>query len=710
NLCNKDKKQHLNKVPAHKANIKIDRASYKSAGITTAADEKILAKFEQKVYEFYDKFLLVCGSSNEEDLRPQALTLLPKCCNVDPGTAFEKFQGQLLEAMKNSEQPFSFDPHFVTACFAKLELDQRISNLIDSSRDYVESLHTKQRHIQVHPERLKQSPLWTFLGQATSHGVFEFNTSLALTVSARILIQILSASNYETVFVHGTNPSQAQSMKKRLHELLQYLNDGNHATIKLVTILGKQDHDFIGEIKNLAEKHCFKICIVQQSDGTPPPDQRLERFSVKDLTRESFDELYKQPERNMFGTVASLRRVVDDTDDLSFLLALLELCDDRSSVIWDHNLNEHSYQKIKRWYIHRQCVPYEQTLTWRREDYIASYSAFEIDRALASNDEQPEPPKLPNGKVCVFLNDAGHGKTSYFSWLAWRLASSEPAPYVIKLIALEFSTDFEQLQQGPGPQTLTDTDILRLLYRYIHLALFVPSVNKRTVKETDVYRAEADRCAQRLTITSTGQIILDTNATEGIELSPEQLIELRLFREKFNERKLVLILDGFDEIAPHYKEGVLSCFARFVQLDGVQSLYLSSRPYGFEEDLKKTFHQCHLYKLAPFSKYNIILSFHNFLLRRLDGYEHYEPRIGMDILRELYDSIFFRLNDIVTVPLLLYMVQTVLLPDIRQRVSEHSHTITASLLRNAQLADMELVERFVDRKMQISNIDKTGTT
>ncbi|XP_050072733.1 uncharacterized protein LOC126560827 [Anopheles maculipalpis] len=713
NLCRKDKQLKTNNILPHQAEIKFDRDQFTSVSNNKAVGEEAISeRFAKKVLEFYGKFLLVCNSLSEEDLRTQALALLSQCCSVEPGLAFEKFQGMLLDAMK-SKSPFQFDLPFVTECFAKLEHEQIIHNLITSSEDCVKSLLAKQGHIEVRLERFENTTLYAFLADMSKYEAFEFNTSLGLIVSSRILIQMLAPLKYKTVFVDSTKYSDAQDVKRRLRELLEYLKELNHATIKLITILGKHDQGFKGEMNKLAKHYRLKIVVLEQSTGSGAhADGNFMRFYVEDLTPRSLDELFQQPEYVMFGTVTSLRRMVHEKDDLHFLFTVLELCKDRSSLVRGHNSNANNYKKIKRWYIHRQIVPYEQKIEWKKTDYILSSHASEIDRALASNIQEPDPPNFQTGenknKVCVFLNDAGHGKTTYLTWLASRLTSSEPELYVIKFIALEFSTDFERLQNGPNPHKLNNTAILRLLYRYVHLALFVPSVNKRTVKETDVQRKEADRCATRLTVTDKGPIALDTQAMAGTELSPEELIELRLFEVKFNEQKMVLILDGFDEIAPHYKEVVLSCFACFVQLYGVRSLYLSTRPYGFATDLKQTFNECHLYKLAPLSKYNIILSFHNFLLRNLEGYKYYDDHLS--ILRKLYASLYYLMSDIVTVPLLLYMVQIVLLPDIRERVSEQSHTITVNIFQHAKLALFQLVERFVDKKLEISNIEKTGTT
>uniref|UniRef100_A0A182MVJ0 NACHT domain-containing protein n=1 Tax=Anopheles culicifacies TaxID=139723 RepID=A0A182MVJ0_9DIPT len=372
----------------------------------------------------------------------------------------------------------------------------------------------------------------------------------------------------------------------------------------------------------------------------------------------------------------------------------------------------------------------EETLKTKAEtllpDWCRNETVIDLLRGKLSSAMKSSPPelldikfiqnfflelKLPDN-VRILLNDAGFGKTTYFTWLAWHLSSSDPSLNVVMLNAIEFSTDFFQLLElletkNDTVQNLSEPEILILFYRYIHLALFVPDINKRTIKQTNVDRETADRCAKLLKFTN-GRIELDS--TEGIELSTKELIELRLFREKFNRTKLILIFDGFDEIAPNYKDVVLTCLARFAQLDGVQSLYLSSRPYGFETDLKRTFDRSRWYRLKLLSQEKIVLAVHNFLRAKLKDYKHYEEKHRLDVLKQLCECIMINLFDVANVPLLLYMVLVRTLDVIRARVNEHTHSITRDMLKNANMDILHLVECFINRKIEILVTDKAGIT
>ncbi|XP_050079637.1 uncharacterized protein LOC126567459 [Anopheles maculipalpis] len=669
---------------------------------------EIFGKFDQKVLEFYDKFLLVCNSSNEEDLRTQAMSLLPRWCDTERGTVFDKLQGVLLDALK-SLYPVPLDLEFIQKCFLNIELKQSITSLRSFSGEYLKSLHLKYILVDVDPERLKRSSLYAFLEDKSGCLVYEFNSTLDSTVTSFILQQALSLFNFETLFVDSAKYEVEQDMMETLRDLLSYLKDVNHPTIKVITILGKSERVPVNETKNLSEKFGQKIIVMKKVSRTSFSDETLEVFAVKDLSHEASKQLYKETHRTMFGTVCSLSGIVDETDDLSFLLEVLKLSD-HTSEVKDHNLNVYNYGKIKHWYIHRHIVAYKSDRMEEENSFHRFYpSKKEVECALVSHNEEPNPPGIDvgtNEKVHIFLNDAGHGKTSYFTWLAWRLSGYDRSLYVIKFVANEYSTDFERLE-GSDIQNFDDTAIVRLLYRYTHLALFVPNVNKRTIKETDINREEADRCAKLLTV-SNGQIVLD-KALEK-QLSTIELFELRLFREKFNEQRLVLILDGFDEIAPYYKDVVMDCFARFVRLGGVRSLYLPSRPYGFEEDLRATFTKCLMYQLEPFSRQNIILFLYKFLVNDLDDYKSWERAHRIDILRALFYSIIEDMTNALNVPLLLHMVQVILLPEIKKRVSKYTHTLSPNMFKNLKLGTFQLVQLFITRKIEILITDKTGTT
>uniref|UniRef100_A0A4Y0BDU4 Uncharacterized protein n=1 Tax=Anopheles funestus TaxID=62324 RepID=A0A4Y0BDU4_ANOFN len=665
--------------------------------------------FDEKKDEFFSKFLLICNSYNHKELRIKLRNLLPEWCDeAQRELVIDNLVGLLNNNVYNNPR-YYITLERIQQWFLDKDFNQNISVLRRLSEEHLESGHKKHPHIEVNPDRLKEFKLYEVLKES-GPGIYEFNSTLELTVYSRIIFQALSQLKYETIFVDSAKYTKQQDMNDVLKDLLSYLRDVNHPTIKVITILGKPEYVAINELKELSDKYRQKIVVVEHISGSPQDDEISERIYVKDLSDEALQQLYMQNERMMFGTTTPLMGIVEENDDLSFLLNLLESCEPNEKLI-DHHLNKINYEKIKYWYVHRSSEPHEpkkQTKTEGKEHfYVEQLSESAILAALDTNVEEPDLPGFQDGdsgKVFIFLNDAGFGKTTYFTWLAWRLASYDHSLYVIKFIALEFSTDFQRLS---NVENLDEIEIVRLLYRYIHLALFVSSINKRTIKETDGFRDEADRCANLLTV-SDGELVLDETKTKM--LSTIELFELRLFKEKFNEHKLVLILDGFDEIAPYSKDVVMKCFGRFSRLDGVRLLYLSSRPYGFEQELKTTFEDCRMYGLKPYSEKDKIISLHIFLVKKLYGYERYEESHRNNILRVLFHIIDNVLKDMVTVPLLLYMVQIALLPEIEKCVNENTQTISNQMLNGKKHDILRVVERFIDHKLDILCFGKQDIT
>uniref|UniRef100_A0A182QL13 NACHT domain-containing protein n=1 Tax=Anopheles farauti TaxID=69004 RepID=A0A182QL13_9DIPT len=236
-------------------------------------------------------------------------------------------------------------------------------------------------------------------------------------------------------------------------------------------------------------------------------------------------------------------------------------------------------------------------------------------------------------------------------------------------------------------------------------------MNRRTTAETDAVRQEADLAAELLNV-SYGRIILthDEASLRSHNITTQLLIELRLFVHKFNEKQMVLLLDGFDEVASYYKTPVLNCFKRFGQFNRLQHIYISSRPYDFEEDFRQTFQRCRMYRLKPLSCNDQRVYLNNFLTRNVKDYKRCERIHRQLVLCILYGIINKALDDVKTVPLLLNMAFHQILPAVEQCINFRLLTIDGKIYDHNNFGTLQLVETFVERKLEIAYIEKTGTT
>uniref|UniRef100_A0A182F1W9 ANK_REP_REGION domain-containing protein n=1 Tax=Anopheles albimanus TaxID=7167 RepID=A0A182F1W9_ANOAL len=96
-------------------------------------------------------------------------------------------------------------------------------------------------------------------------------------------------------------------------------------------------------------------------------------------------------------------------------------------------------------------------------------------------------------KVHIFLDEAGFGKTTYMTWLAWYFVRHQPASWVFRLNAHEYSYDFERIMKEHR-ETLDNNETVRILFQLIHLALFIPNPITKPIEETAPERRKASPC------------------------------------------------------------------------------------------------------------------------------------------------------------------------------------------------------------------------
>ncbi|XP_058125254.1 uncharacterized protein LOC131285471 [Anopheles ziemanni] len=83
--------------------------------------------------------------------------------------------------------------------------------------------------------------------------------------------------------------------------------------------------------------------------------------------------------------------------------------------------------------------------------------------------------------------------------------------------------------------------------------------------------------------------------------NPKHLVLLRIFEKKFNNQKLIVMMDGFDEITPNYTGVVLKLLETLKNIAGVCKTYVASRPYGFRQKIEEKLGDCGFYRLKPFN-------------------------------------------------------------------------------------------------------------
>ncbi|XP_049289482.1 uncharacterized protein LOC125767195 isoform X3 [Anopheles funestus] len=529
-----------------------------------------------------------------------------------------------------------------------------------------------------------------------------------MKVNILIVSQTLALHQYQCLFVNSASSKFKENIYDVLDELTEFITAVGLSTEYIITILGQLGREVLRAVKKLARTREIKIIIIEEPAEEDPSE---DCSFVRDLTNEAKKQLFEQHNLKLFGTTIALNNIVRETDSLSLLFNVLEKYDD-TDVRENYNFNLQNFEKIKSWYIPRSFVPYSEE-NREAEQYLTEneITASLLKSVLPLKDEAcnlPDDLKCEdNVKVHIFLDEAGYGKSTYFTWLASAISNDNSSMFIVRMNALQYSSDFFYLQ-ALDPKTIHDTEVVRILYRLLHLTLFVCNIHNRAVADFDKEREKADRTAKLLTF-SDGKIILDETNPDVSKLPLQELLELRLFQNKFNENKFICLLDGFDEIVPHYKDFVMKYFARLSNFEGIRNLYISTRPYNFREELKQTFSVGKLWRLEPFSQRDRILFLNNYVEHELEGYKKSNEDHKISILEKMYTLTTYSIQEFKIIPLFLHMAAKLSLSKIKIHLNAQKQTTVFKLLVDTKFDQLQVISNFVEEKLRILNHEKAGT-
>ncbi|XP_035793398.1 uncharacterized protein LOC118467240 isoform X1 [Anopheles albimanus] len=309
------------------------------------------------------------------------------------------------------------------------------------------------------------------------------------------------------------------------------------------------------------------------------------------------------------------------------------------------------------------------------------------------------------------LNEAGQGKSTYVTWLAAQLKKKEPSMWIIRLNCIDYCTDFERLLVEGQQVTIKSFKALRILFVLIHLVLFVPTIKTQMISDTDLERQIATKSAQCIGY-SEGSLVLDEELTERLGISFEQRLLLRLFQYKFNHHEIILLVDGFNEIAPHYTSVVLELLTGYREFRGVLKMYITCRPYNFQKLFETHFNCALVFQLPVISLEEKRQMLHLFAINRIPK-NHPNTALGKyfhAIIAVITIAIMRNLQEMSDVPLFLRIAMEELLPIVEKYVNFGTGIIKRALIKeiDVSLDKLRLVETIIDRIIRIAVLQKTG--
>ncbi|XP_041782408.1 uncharacterized protein LOC121599017 [Anopheles merus] len=729
-LGSKKDKSNAPKEKPEVANILI-ASSFEKLFSNSRVDEPY-GKVDAMIQQFSDKFLLVCGTKNDTELLEQALELMPPWVN-DKKDKFENLQNILLHALRENPRD-DINLENIKKKFIELKVNDSYCKIEEFTKRYLDSESNLYSTIALEPCSLRSLKIHNFFNENSCDRIHRYYTTANMKMSSVIVQQTAQLLDYNCLIVDSTGGQFKDNLCTVLSDVMKFISEVGLSTYTIITILGALDEELFANIENYARADIIKLIVIEQVAENDPPEDCL---LVSDLTKESREQLFERYKQLfLFETTIALNQIVRKTDSLSMLCKVLDRYGHQIDQNEVKNINQRNFQTISSWFIPRTLQPYNDDETKSENSVVESKLRFDgfhgnysekpsfdslilpgqdtverLDLAITSQASLicQMPYKFSDqSKVHIILDDAGCGKTSYFTWLASHLSRNDPSLCVIRMHAFKYSADFNELQKA-HLTSLDDTTTIRILLRLFQLTLFATTVSILSAYESNEIRNQAKQTAQILAV-SGGKVALDDGTATTLSLSVEQLLVVRLFVEKLNSSQFVIIFDGFDEIAPHYKDFVMSYLGRLATFAGIYKLYISSRPYNFIAELKKTFHNCEIYQLSPFSMTDQLNLLYNYLWRMSADWKKCNKNDRYRVLYLLYVLNFRSMSKLMSTPLFLHMRCAMLLPILERYVDFSSRTVERAISDQQYIDQLQLVTNFVEQKLQILNADKCGTT
>ncbi|XP_041782444.1 uncharacterized protein LOC121599036 [Anopheles merus] len=710
----------------------IDKSFFQTKGPPTSTHDEsfFFDQVNRVIKRFYKEFMLVCGSLNGDQLHNSVLEIMPHWVD-DRKTTHNIMFMRLFDSM-SLPQPIPMDLNYLKQQFISMKVNYNFSRFQIESQCDLSRWQYMYRYIVVRSDRLQHTELYEFLSGKTTYERYQYYTTLDIVLYSLVASQTVALLQCNALFIHYAASDFEEDIRDVLRGLFEFFAEVDPISYTIIMTIEQSKKSILPEIQRYAKEYKIKFIVIEEVLKALPDE---ECFYVRDLTEKARQKLYAKyckTTLNLFGTTISLSGIVNDDDGLSFVCKFLYNYYELDHIKYIES-KEQNFEAIKPRYISRTVNPYvgenakdsevEENnfyFTYRVEfqkiflDNIRfnsdEFSQMVASVSSANDDVQYTIPDVfkhhDETKVHLLLDEAGAGKSTYFTWLTHALSIDDPSQYVIQMNASQYCTDYKRWQKS-DIKLLDDTAIVRFLYRLIHLTHFVPNVYSFSIESTDVFRDQADHAAELLTLVN-GTLYVNTCKTKTLELTFAQLIELKVFQQKFNQKQLIILFDGLDETAPFYKEFVVHFFRRLASLDGIRALFISTRPYDYMEQLKSTFSNCRMHYLTLLSQHDQLQFVHNYLMQELEGYKQCDSSKRDKVLGYLYRQIVEYLGNLKRIPLFLNMACIINLPIAQKNMDLRRFTIPEAMLYKANVDLLSLIENFINQKLRILCSHKNG--
>ncbi|WP_341816186.1 ankyrin repeat domain-containing protein [Wolbachia endosymbiont (group B) of Elophila nymphaeata] len=344
------------------------------------------------------------------------------------------------------------------------------------------------------------------------------------------------------------------------------------------------------------------------------------------------------------------------------------------------------------------CNKYkERNIHWLKQEgddliWQQSYGALSKLRDFIDTNEQAiqeyKPEKITDIKdrVVIISAEPGMGKSTVLNPLALKTKDSL---WVIRINLLDYSTELKR--ETEKKTKLNKAEAIKFLYRIVGFQLFQEQKEETTEKKKKREQT-IEKVLSAITVKDS-EVSLEG---AGEEIKGLNLLEIGLFNNFYNQGRIALLFDGFDEISPKYTEKVIELL-QVLKNSEVKKLWITTRPYNFIQAKLEDQLSIFSYSLKPFLPKEQKVFLRKFWKAELKLNELDEQRSGVfidELLGKLPKSIGDK--NFMSIPLHAFMVAEVFKDAFKSFYDSNEKELSDEHKRKIEEQDLvTLYERFI---------------
>ncbi|WP_254229470.1 ankyrin repeat domain-containing protein [Wolbachia pipientis] len=341
------------------------------------------------------------------------------------------------------------------------------------------------------------------------------------------------------------------------------------------------------------------------------------------------------------------------------------------------------------------CDKYEgRNIHWlKREegDLIWQQSYGSLSKLRKCIDKSSDPSKFTpeeitgfNDKMVIIAAEPGMGKSTVLTHLAAKTKEINPSSsWIVRVNLVDHSSVLRKLKENEI--NINEVEAVKFIHRSAGFKLF-----EKKEQQNDKDRNQMiDEVLSLIGIDEEGKIHLKDSKKKVKNLS---LLEVELFNHFYNQGKIALMFDGFDEISPDYKDKVIELLETLKSTEKVKKLLITTRQYPYVQSALEDKLNMFSYAIEDFSEPDQKKFLKGFWEKKLnikiDGLDDKLFKLFTDeLINKFSESIRDREGKFMGIALHTMMIAEVLLdtfkdfyhPDSQELSSKHKQEISEKL-------------------------------